>query len=611
MRTLVAAAGLAMSVQALVAMQAWAEAAEVRGRIESVTVYRGQALVTRVIELPKGDGLAEIVVTDLPPSIEPASVYAESGGGIEVRSVQFRTRPVAQDVREDVRKLDAEIQSVQETLAGIAAATGRLAEQKNYLNQLQGFVAPTAQVELTKGVLNADTLTKLTDYVFKSREAISVQELALAKQQREAQQLLELKSRERQKVADGSNRNVNEAVVFLSRGATSGPLKVRYLVNGASWSPSYNARAGEKREGLTLEYFASVQQLSGEDWDGVSLDLSTASPTLAARGPELGAMVVSLGTPAPEGESKAEYAKLKDALGRQQADLDRKRSLTNASASANMPGTSGQVRSDDDSRLGYKDFDAGLNRVAGQSQLLDMTAGRRLRAEHEVAPKPEEGLSVTYHLDGRTVLPSRSDQQLIQIATMPLKAEFAKIATPVLTQYVYEEASVRNDSGRVLLAGPVAAYSGGAFVGSGQLPTVSAGEGFAIGFGIDSSLRAERELIDRTESIQGGNKVVEMTYRLSVSNFDGSPAKVRVLDRLPKSIDSQLRVTLVPMSDTPVEELTRGGASEKKTGVLRWDLPVAAQAFGEKAARIDYKFRMEFDKQMTVVGSGGTQVGMR
>ena len=44
------------------------------GRIESVTVYRGQALVTRVIELPPSGGggtVREVVVTDLPPAIRP------------------------------------------------------------------------------------------------------------------------------------------------------------------------------------------------------------------------------------------------------------------------------------------------------------------------------------------------------------------------------------------------------------------------------------------------------------------------------------------------------------------------------------------------------------
>jgi len=254
MRNLIAAAGLAFSIHSIAALQAAAEAAEAKGRIESVTVYRGQALVTRLVDLPKGEGLTELVVTDLPASVEPGSVYAEADAGVEVRSVQFRTRPVAQDVREDVRKMEGEIQAIQDNLASINAAAQRLADQKNYLSQMQAFVAPTAQAELTHGVLNAETLTKLTDYVFKSRESIGAQEQALEKQRREAQAQLELKSRERDKLAAGSNRTVNEAVIFLSRDAGAGLIRVRYLVNDATWSPSYNARADQARSGVNLEY---------------------------------------------------------------------------------------------------------------------------------------------------------------------------------------------------------------------------------------------------------------------------------------------------------------------------------------------------------------------
>lgn len=43
----------------------------------------------------------------------PGSLFAEAGDGVEVRSVRFRTRPVAQDVREDVRKLEAQIRDAQ------------------------------------------------------------------------------------------------------------------------------------------------------------------------------------------------------------------------------------------------------------------------------------------------------------------------------------------------------------------------------------------------------------------------------------------------------------------------------------------------------------------
>ena len=45
----------------------------------------------------------------------------------------------------------------------------------------------------------------------------------------------------------------------------------------------------------------------------------------------------------------------------------------------------------------------------------------------------DEGVSVTYKVAGRTSMPSRADQQLIQIAQMDLPAQVVRAATPTLT----------------------------------------------------------------------------------------------------------------------------------------------------------------------------------
>ena len=164
--------------------------------------------------------------------------------------------------------------------------------------------------------------------------------------------------------------------------------------------------------------------------------------------------------------------------------------------------------------------DEGLNKAARDLQLMDFNNSlSELRRKDDRGPKAVEGVSVSYRLANRTSLPSRSDRQLIQIASLPLKGDFYRLATPVLTSFVYEEARLTNTSDRVFLAGPAATFMGGQFVGRGDLPTVAVGESFTVGLGIDSSLRAERELVNKEERVQGGNRVVDFTYELSLENF--------------------------------------------------------------------------------------------
>ncbi|HEV3418090.1 MAG TPA: DUF4140 domain-containing protein, partial [Pirellulales bacterium] len=213
-----------------------------KGKLDEVTVYRGQALVTRLIEVPGPAGLREVVVTELPERVQPASLYAESADGVEVRSVLYRIRPVEQDVREEVRKLDEEIRGVQDSVQTNNAQTTLLNTETAYLNKLEQFTAPTANAELTKGVLNAETLKALTSFIFDQRQSISTKVMKLMFELRDLNDKLNTLNRQREVLTGGSAKTIREAVVFVNLKEAGGKLRLRYLVDGANWSPSYNAR---------------------------------------------------------------------------------------------------------------------------------------------------------------------------------------------------------------------------------------------------------------------------------------------------------------------------------------------------------------------------------
>src|SRR5438270_6321107 len=77
-------------------------------RITHVTVYPNNALLTREVEVPAGTGTLELVVNSLPERTIDNSLYSEGGDGIRVLSTRFRTRPIKENTREEVRKLEDE-----------------------------------------------------------------------------------------------------------------------------------------------------------------------------------------------------------------------------------------------------------------------------------------------------------------------------------------------------------------------------------------------------------------------------------------------------------------------------------------------------------------------
>ena len=174
----------ALVFTALLATAAWSRSPDdpasgasrsegVTGTVRRVTLYRGQALVTRRVPVEGAAGSLELVVSELPATIIDTSLYAESNEQLEVRAVRFRQRAVGEEPREEVRKLDQEIEAVQAELALNQKKTELAGQRLAYLDQLQGFVAPTASAELTSGVLNAETLKELTKDVQDIREKLA------------------------------------------------------------------------------------------------------------------------------------------------------------------------------------------------------------------------------------------------------------------------------------------------------------------------------------------------------------------------------------------------------------------------------------------------------
>jgi len=576
-----------------------------KGKVDAVTVYRGQALVTRVVDVPAGSGITELIVSELPERIVASSIFAESADGIEVRSVRFRQRAVSQDVRDEVRKFDDEIRRIADVIAANQKQLSVLAEQRAYLDKLATFVAPTATMEMTKGVLNAEQLKTLTNYQFDTRKAIADQELKLQQEARDLREQLSLKERQKYEITGRSSRVLREAVVLLNQ-QKAGQLRLRYLVDNATWMPSYNVRADAEKKSATLEYQASIEQMSGEDWADVQMTLSTATPNLVAAAPQLNQLMIALGGSRGDIVSqvsggKLEYREAKKGLSELRMQAEQQRAVSNSlNANSNM----GQVQMQQQGQA-FNNWngnnDDNLNRVADQMQVLELLAkDTKDKDDDRRVSKVSEGIVVTYGLKTRTNLPSRADRQLIQIDALAMKSQFYKIAVPVLTNYVYDEATLTNTSKMVLLAGPVASYVGGQFVGSGEVQTIAVGQAFTVGFGIDSSLRATRERTDKAETIQGGNKVVNYTYRIAIENFGSAPADVRIIDRKPTAKDNEVRIEFVDAENVKLSGDKEYQQFEAKKGILRWDVQVPAQKNGSEAFSLTYKLKLEYDKNLQI-----------
>ena len=236
------------------------------------------------------------------------------------------------------------------------------------------------------------------------------------------------------------------------------------------------------------------------------------------------------------------------------------------------------------------------------NQILEFSATRKglAKMKEQISEIARiEGVSVTYNLPGKLTLPSRTDQQLVTIASVSAEADFTLVATPLLTDYVYLQAELVNTGKTVFLPGPASMFRNGEFVGKSKLPIVTVGEKFTAGFGIDSQIQVLRELEDKKTRIQGGNRIDTFHYPIAFSNYRGTAAELRLLDRLPFTDGNSIKIELLKTSPELSEDAEYLRALRKK-GILRWDMNLKANSVDQNATVVNYSFTMEYDKNMQI-----------
>jgi uncharacterized protein (TIGR02231 family) len=249
-----------------------------------------------------------------------------------------------------------------------------------------------------------------------------------------------------------------------------------------------------------------------------------------------------------------------------------------------------------------------LNEAAAIEQNLDlMQRPEEVRANLKSGKNPiagpagTDGPSVTYHLPNKLTVPSRGDEQVVEVVKLKLAPKYYYKTVPVLNTHVYRLADLVNKSEHILLPGEATMFQGTDFVGRMPMPLVAVGEEFTAGFGVDTQLQVQRQMIDQTRSTAGGNQVLKYDYRILVSSFKNAPVQLQVWDRLPKGETESVGVILIKTEPELCKDAIYLRES-RPNNLLRWDVEVPANCNGEKALPITYEFRMELDRQMAITG---------
>jgi hypothetical protein len=585
-------------------------------KITAVTVYPNSALVTREVDVPAGTGTIELVVTPLPQRTISSSLYSESADGIRVLTTRFRSRPVEEDTREEVRKIQDEAKKLVQAAQKIQGDMKACQENMAFLAKVETFASGSTAQATEKGKLDSTETISLAKFVMDGRAEKNKELVALQQQLDDNKEKAEFLARKLRDMTAGSVKVEEDAVIVVDKtNADPGKVKLNYLVDAAAWRPQYKLRAGkDAKDAVQIECLAAIIQQTGEDWQGVDVTLSTAQPMLNAAPPDLKMLAVAIvpksNTP-PGLVANPGFAPGKDRSGGAQYAAGPRGPGDNTvpnpqglASAGELQEAAGMLRKQAQQELNKRNADVG-NEIWNFAGALDQACDLILSPEEKLAKgivvktSQREGPSVTYHLSAKLSMPSRNDEQVIEVSRLTMAPEYYYKAVPVLTPHVYRQANLTNTSKYVLLPGEATMYNGADFVGRMNLPLVAVGEQFTVGFGTEPALQINRQMVDKSRTMQGGNQVLKFEYRMLVSSYKPEKVKLQIWDRLPQAENETLNVTLIKATpDISKDPLYQ--REDRPHNLLRWDVDVDPKMNGENAMTLTYEFKLELDKQMTI-----------
>ncbi len=509
--------------------------------VDMVTVFSTRALVERVgkISIPAGE--SRIIISHLPQRIDKSSVRvsisggaAASLGGVEVFYERYTP--------EAIQELKDSIQAIDDRLEELKVEEDGLSTRKQFLQsiaQLGGSQAEGEHLVISPQNLTttANFLKEQLDELAKGKTKISTERRKLKKRRGELQEMLN-------RITGGQvGRGYRVEVPIRAKSAAQFTVRVKYIVFGARWTPQYDARYDERKEKVSLTYYGTISQSTGEDWKNTRIVLSTAQPQMGTEPPELSRWI-----------------------------LRKLRPMVRKKGVMEMP-------------------------MAAMGKHAEMSmAEEEFKAEYETSTARISGETVVFEIPRRTTIPADGQDHRVVIAQMELDTKKKFLTVPKLDQKVYLTARCENKSDYLFLPGKVSVFQGNDYVGTQRFDEpIGFGEEFQLAMGPVQTIEVKRERTKEfTEKtgIIGQNRRDFFAYKITVSNNSKSTAPIEVIDQIPVSADEDIKVEDVKFEPQPTRR------DKRFEGEVVWEFSLNP---GEKR-EILMQFAVKYPKDITVEG---------
>jgi len=514
--------------------------------LEEVTVYPGSALVTRRARTSVPPGEVRIFLEGLTPRLLDDSVRVETTGSARARilGITVEAQPLTESTSAPLRAAEEALRALEERDRELQDEAAIAAKKREFLDALRATYAKDRSENLGARGGNPKEWASMVDYLGKEYAAIQQRVRRVEADRRDLAPKIDAARADLNRLrSTGAKAGKRVAIDLAVAREGSLAIEVVYRVPDASWRPAWDARLDPATGKMELGLQAVVEQRTGEDWQGVTLAVSTARPEQRIHLSELEPLYLRKARP------RGPY-------------------LQKRAAAPSMAGSASESYAYDDADL-------------------------------EAMPPParfEEGIvATTVTAAGKASVPSTGEARKSQLGIFALETKLTRTASPRLDERAYLLAEAKNDTGVPLFAGPVELFVGGAYTGRSSLADVPPDGELKLAFGPDPRIRVERKVLERSRDESGlFSKTEEIRYRTrtTVKNHHAAVVELVLRDLVPVSQDEDIGVRVLDGTTRP------DAADEAKPGVKAWTLKLAP---GEERV-IELRYAISYPKGQTIEG---------
>jgi len=494
---------------------------DAQSKLVAVTVYQNQAQVFRSASVKLLKGEHQIVFADgMWTEADRSTLQVNLRKGAEVtllRSVQFKTITERKDIRkekaevqEELTKLNQDMQVIDDAISIIRV---RLESYQAVLNKVM-----KSQRVIAGATYDPAAWTKVLAFA----QMGIVQWTTQLRTREDEKTALQTKINEaRQKVQrfGGDTLVTTKDVAEVNLHVLADvelEMLLSYMVRNASWVPVYDLRVDSKVKKMNVSYNAMVKQFTGEAWEKVSLELSTANPHIGGTPPTLQPWRISFNPP---------YQ-----LQQKQQDVGSPapRMMMQQMMCANMMPNAMEV----------------------QMMPAMAPAPPPRPVAVQAAEVASSSTATVFKIAGQQSVKSDNEPVKVGVVTVDFNGFFRYSVVPKLDSHTYLKVKAINSSECVFLPGKCNIFADSQFVSNSTMDLVAPGEEFWTFVGVDDGIRVKRTLVHRKSAEKGGGMFsgkrsrIEYSYNFTVKNTKKTVEEVVVWDQYPISDDKKITVQI-------------------------------------------------------------------